>query len=115
MKILPRLHGSQGLVVFIGFFFCLFAGTTAVKAQCSLTSWMRNGYCYDWGNSFSGQTVTVIKSNGKYVIAQTPIGILYGEFFNNIGDVVLNAGNQQICCYGQRSTGRRYGYCSLCE
>lgn len=110
---LPKLQVFQGLFLFTGLFFCLLAGTTPAKSQCSLTSWMRSGYCYDWGNSFSGQTVTVIKSNGKFVMAQTPIGILYGKFFN-VGDVVLDAGNQQICCYGQRTTGKRYGHCALC-
>jgi len=84
------------------------------KAQCMLSGWMGGGYCYDWGSMFSGKTVRIYSSGGRRVEAQTPYGVMYGEWVGP-GDAVLDAGNQLICCYGRRSTGQQYGVCSLCN
>ena len=54
-----------------------------------LTAWMGGGYCYDWGNMFSGKTVRIYSSGGREVEAQTPFGVMYGEWVAP-GDVVLD-------------------------
>ena len=84
-----------------------------VKAQCMITGLLGGGYCYDWGNMFSGSTVRIYSSGGKSVQASTPWGTMYGEWVGP-GDAVLDAGDQLICCYGRRSTGQQYGYCRPC-
>jgi len=83
------------------------------RAQCMLTGWMGGGYCYDWGNMFSGKTVRIYNSGGRNVEAQTPFGVMYGKWVAP-GDAVLDAGDQVICCYGRRSTGLQYGFCEVC-
>ena len=40
-----------------------------VKAQCMITGLLGGGYCYDWGNMFSGSTVRIYPSGGKSVQA----------------------------------------------
>jgi hypothetical protein len=74
---------------------------------------MGGGYCYDWGNMFSGRTVRIYPSGGREVEAQTPFGVMYGEWVAP-GDAVLDAGDQVVCCYGRRSTGLQYGICKVC-
>ena len=91
----------------------IFLDVLPAKAQCMLTAWMGGGYCYDWGNMFSGSTVRIYPSGGRSVEAQTPFGVMYGEWVAP-GDAVLDAGDQVICCYGRRSTGLQYGICKVC-
>ena len=62
------------------------------KAQCALTAWRGGGYCYDWGNMFSGSTIRIYPSGGKTVEASTPWGSMYGEWVGP-GDAVLDAGD----------------------
>ena len=105
---------SSGLLVLPGVLISLTVAARPVQAQCMLTGWMGGGYCYDWGNMFSGSTVRIFPSAGRYVQAQTPFGVMNGVWVAP-GDAVLDAGDQLICCYGQRSTGLQYGICRLCR
>ena len=107
-----RLKGLLLVVLGIGLVISL--GTVPAKAQCMLSGWMGGGYCYDWGNMFSGRTVRIYPSGGREVRAQTPFGVMQGVWVAP-GDAVLDAGNQLICCYGRNSTGLQYGFCRLCE
>jgi hypothetical protein len=105
---------SSGLLVLPGVLISLTVAARPVHAQCMLNGWMGGGYCYDWGNMFSGSTVRIFSSGGKFVQAQTPFGVMNGEWVAP-GDAVLDAGDQVICCYGQRSTGLQYGICRVCR
>ena len=105
---------SSGLLVLPGVLILLIGTARPVHAQCMLTGWMGGGYCYDWGNMFSGSTIRIFPSGGRYVQAQTPFGVMNGVWVAP-GDAVLDAGDQVICCYGQRSTGLQYGICRLCR
>ena len=98
----------------LGAMLVIMIGVVPAKAQCMLTGWMGGGYCYDWENMFSGKTVRIYSSGGRSVEAQTPYGVMYGEWVGP-GDAVLDVGNQLICCYGRRSTGQQYGVCLLCD
>ena len=104
----------SGLLVFPGVLISLVVTARPVQAQCMLTGWMGGGYCYDWVNMYSGSTVRIFPSGGSDVQAQTPFGVMNGVWVAP-GDAVLDAGDQLICCYGQRSTGLQYGICRLCR
>jgi hypothetical protein len=109
-----KFSGSKQLVfVMLGAILVTLLGVVPAKAQCVLTAWMGGGYCYDWGNMFSGRTVRIYSSGGRSVEARTPFGVMYGEWVAP-GDAVLDAGDQVVCCYGQRSTGLQYGICKVC-
>lgn len=101
-----------GLLI-LGATLVILLGVVPANAQCMLTAWMGGGYCYDWGNMFSGRTVRIYSSGGRGVEARTPFGVMYGEWVAP-GDAVLDAGDQVVCCYGQRSTGLQYGFCKVC-
>ena len=103
---------SIGLLILAAILIILL-GALPATAQCYLTAWMGGGYCYDWGNRFSGRTVRIYPSGAREVEAQTPFGVMYGEWVAP-GDAVLDAGDQVICCYGRRSTGLQYGFCRVC-
>jgi hypothetical protein len=45
-------------------------GVVPAMAQCMLIGWMRGGYCYDWGNMFSGKTERMYSSGGRSVEAR---------------------------------------------
>jgi hypothetical protein len=104
----------QALTLFLGVILLILLGAVPAKAQCMLTAWMGGGYCYDWGNMFSGKTVRIYSSGGREVEARTPFGVMYGEWVAP-GDAVLDAGDQAVCCYGRRSTGLQYGICKVCS
>jgi hypothetical protein len=109
-----RLFRSKQVVpLVLGAMLVILLGAVPAKAQCMLTAWMGGGYCYDWVNMFSGRTVRIYSSGGREVEARTPFGVMYGEWVAP-GDAVLDAGNQLVCCYGQRSTGLQYGFCKVC-
>jgi hypothetical protein len=71
---------SSGLLVLPGVLISLTVAARPVHAQCMLNGWMGGGYCYDWGNMFSGSTVRIFSSGGKFVQAQTPFGVMNGEW-----------------------------------
>jgi hypothetical protein len=110
---LSSLRSKQAVLLVLGAIVVILLSAVPAKAQCALTAWMGGGYCYDWGNMFSGQTVRIFSSGGKGVQARTPFGVFYGEWVSP-GDAVLDAGGQVICCYGQRSTGMQFGICKVC-
>lgn len=101
------------LILILGSTLVILLGALPARAQCFLTAWMGGGYCYDWANMFSGRTVRIYPSGGREVEAQTPFGVMYGEWIAP-GDAVLDAGDQVVCCYGTRSTGLQYGFCRVC-
>jgi len=105
----PLKFFAIALFAFVASVFLVFPA----KAQCALTAWMGGGLCYDWLNMFSRSTIRIYRSGGKAVEASTPWGSMYGEWVRP-GDAVLDAGDQLICCYGQRSTGQQYGFCRPC-
>ena len=106
-------RNRKTVLLILGAIIVILLGAVPVKAQCVLTAWMGGGYCYDWGNTFSGRTVTIYPSGGRAVEAQTPFGVMYGEWVAP-GNAVLDAGDQVVCCYGRRSTGLQYGICKVC-
>ena len=112
MKYRQIRHGRIVLLI-LGSTLVILLGALPARAQCFHTAWMEGGYCYDWGNMFSGGTVRIYPSGGREVEAQTPFGVMYGEWVAP-GDAVLDAGDQVICCYGHRSTGLQYGICKVC-
>lgn len=106
---------SRHAVLFVlGLIVVFLLGVLPAKAQCVLTAWMGGGYCYDWGNMFSGQTVRIYPTGGRGGCARTPYGVMEGQWVGGPGDAVLDAGQQMICCYGQRSTRLQYGICKVC-
>ncbi len=107
------LRPKRAALLILGAILVILLGALPATAQCFLTAWMGGGYCYDWGNMFSGRTVRIYSSGGREVEAQTPFGVMYGEWVAP-GDAVLDAGDQVVCCYGQRSTGLQYGFCKVC-
>ena len=106
-------RSRRPLFLILGATLVILLGAVPAKAQCMLTAWMGGGYCYDWGNMFSEKTVRIYSSGGRGVEAQTPFGVMYGEWVAP-GDAVLDAGDQVVCCYGRRSTGLQYGICKVC-
>lgn len=89
-----RLFRSKRIVALVlGAMLAILLGAVPAKAQCILTGLMGGGYCYDWGNMFSGRTVRIYPSGGKEVEAHTPFGVMYGVWVAP-GDAVLDAGDQ---------------------
>jgi hypothetical protein len=89
-----RLFRSKQVVpLALGAMLVILLGAVPAKAQCMLTAWMGGGYCYDWGNMFSGRTVRIYPSGGREVEAHTPFGVMYGEWVAP-GDAVLDVGDQ---------------------
>ena len=107
-------RSRRAVLLVLGVIVVIMIGVAPAKAQSMLTGWMGGGYCYDWGNMVSGKTVRIYSSGGRRVEAQTPYGVMYGEWVGP-GDAALDAGNQLICCYGRRRTGQQYGVCLLCD
>jgi hypothetical protein len=111
---LRSLRSKQAVLLVLGAIVVILLSAVPAKAQCALTAWMGGGYCYDWGNMFSGRTLRIYPTGGREVRAQTPFGVMQGVWVAP-GDAVLDAGNQLICCYGRSSTGLQYGFCRLCD
>jgi hypothetical protein len=63
---------------------------------------------------FYGSTIRIFPPGGRYVRAQAPFLVMSGVWVPR-GDALLDAGDQVICCYGQRSTVLQYGICSVQE
>ena len=58
---------------------------------------------------FSGRTARIYPPGDQEVEAQTPFGVMYGEWVAP-GDAVLDAGDQVICCYGRPALAFSTGY-----
>ena len=88
-----RLFRSKRVVALVlGAILVVLLGAVPAKAQCMLTGLLGGGYCYDWGNRFSGRTVRIYPSGGREVEAHTPFGVMYGEWFDAMESGALGFG-----------------------
>jgi len=72
-----RLSRSKRILALVlGTMLVILLGAVPAKAQCMLTAWMGGGYCYDWGNMFSGRTVRIYPPGGREVEAHTAFGVV---------------------------------------